>query len=114
MLRELLKSKIHRATVTEANVDYVGSVTIDQDLLEAVDLWPGEMVHVWNIANGARFQTYTLVGERGSGVICLNGAAALHVEIGHKVIIAAFAMSEEPIVPKVILVDDRNRITRRL
>ena len=114
MLRQLLKSKIHRCTVTEADIDYVGSITIDQDLIEAVDLWPGELVHVWNIANGERFETYVLAGERGSGIICLNGAAALLVEVGHKVIVAAFALSEEPIEPKVILVGDDNRITKRL
>jgi aspartate 1-decarboxylase len=114
MLRELLKSKIHRCTVTEADVDYVGSITIDQDLIEAVDLWPGELVHVWNVANGERFETYVLSGERGSGVVCLNGPAALRAEIGHKVIVAAFALSEEPIKARVILVDDDNRIERRL
>lgn len=114
MLRQLLKSKIHRCTVTEADVDYVGSITIDQDLIEAVDLWPGELVHIWNIANGERFETYVLAGPRGSGVICLNGAAALRAEVGHKVIVAAFALSETPIQPKVILVDEENRITRRL
>ncbi|MDR3707910.1 MAG: aspartate 1-decarboxylase [Capsulimonadaceae bacterium] len=114
MLRQLLKSKIHRCTITEANVDYIGSITIDQDLLDAVDIWPGELVHVWNIANGERLETYALPGERGSGVVCLNGAAALRVEVGHKVIVAAFAVSEKPIVPKVILIDDDNKIARRL
>ena len=114
MLRQLLKSKIHRCTVTEADIDYVGSITIDQDLIEAVDLWPGELVHVWNIANGERFETYVLSGPRGSGVVCLNGAAALLVEVGHKVIVAAFALSEQPIEARVILVDDDNLITERL
>jgi len=114
MLRQLLKSKIHRCTVTEANVDYVGSITIDQDLVDAVDMWPGEMVHVWNITNGERFETYVLSGPRGSGLVCLNGAAALRAEIGHKVIVAAFGFSDQPIEPKVILVDDDNRITKRL
>ncbi len=113
-LREVLKSKLHRATVTEANVDYVGSVTIDRDLIEAVDLWPNELVHVWNVSNGERFQTYVLEGERGSGVICLNGAAALRVEVGHKVIIAAFALTEKPIAPKVVLLDGGNRIARHI
>jgi len=114
MQRQLLKSKIHRCTVTEADVDYVGSITIDQDLMDAVDLWPGELVHIWNSSNGERLETYTLVGERGSGVICLNGPAALRVEVGHKIIVAAFAISDQPITPKVILVDDENRITKRL
>ena len=113
-LRQLLKSKLHRATVTEANVDYVGSVTIDRDLIEAVDLWPNELVHVWNVSNGERFQTYVLEGERGSGVICLNGAAALRVEVGHKVIIAAFALTDKPIAPKVVLLDGSNKIARHI
>lgn len=95
-------------------MDYVGSITIDQDLVDAVDMWPGEMVHVWNITNGERFETYVLSGPRGSGLVCLNGAAALRAEIGHKVIVAAFGFSDQPIEPKVILVDDDNRITKRL
>lgn len=113
-LRQLLKSKIHRATVTDANVDYIGSVTIDQDLMDACDLWPGELVHVWNVDNGKRFETYTIAGERGSGVIVINGAAALHVSVGHRVIIAAFALTDQPIDAKVVLVDDKNKITRYL
>jgi aspartate 1-decarboxylase len=108
-LRQLLKSKIHRATVTEANVNYVGSVTVDQTLLEMVDIWPGELVHVWNCTNGERFETYALAGEPDTGVICLNGAAALRVAVGHKVIIAAFAFAETPQHAKVILVDDDNK-----
>ena len=114
VFRQLLKSKLHRATVTEANVDYIGSVTIDRDLLQAVDLWPGEYVHIWNVSNGARFETYALEGEAGSGVICLNGAAALKAEVGHKVIIAAFAQSEEPITPKVALLDEQNRVIKMI
>jgi len=112
--RTLLKSKIHRATVTEANVDYIGSITIDKTLIDAVDLWPGELVHVWNIANGQRFETYVLEAPAGSGVICLNGAAALLAEVGHTVIIAAFGMSDKPIEAKQVLVDQANRITRYL
>jgi aspartate 1-decarboxylase len=114
VIRQLLKSKLHRATVTEANVDYVGSVTIDRTLLDAVDLWPGEYVHIWNVSNGARFETYTLEGEAGSGVICLNGAAALKAEVGHKIIIAAFAFCDEPIKPKIALLDDDNRVVKML
>jgi aspartate 1-decarboxylase len=113
-MRKLLKSKLHRATVTEANVDYVGSVTIDRDLLEAVDLWPGEFVHIWNVSNGERFETYALEGEAGSGVICLNGAAAMKAEVGHKVIIAAFALASQPITPQVVLLDENNKITKKL
>jgi L-aspartate-alpha-decarboxylase len=107
-LRQLLKSKIHRATVTEANVHYVGSITIDSDLLERVDLWEGELVHVWNVDNGERFETYALVGQAGSGVICVNGAAAHKVQVGDRVIVTAFSLTDEAIVPKMILVDSRN------
>jgi aspartate 1-decarboxylase len=110
--RQLLKSKIHRATVTEANVDYVGSITIDEVLLDRVDLWPGELVHVWNCSNGERFETYVLAGPSNSGVICLNGAAALRASVGDKVIIAAFALTDQPVRSKVILVDDENRYTK--
>jgi len=108
-LLNLLKSKIHRATITDANVNYVGSITIDRDLIDRVELLPGELVHVWNVDNGARFETYVLVGKRGSGVICVNGAAAHRVEVGHRVIITAFALTDEAIEPKMILVDQDNR-----
>jgi len=82
--------------------------------MERVDLWPGEHVHVWDIDNGQRFETYAIVAERGSGVICVNGAAARRVEVGHRVIIAAFGMSDQPIVPRIALVDARNRFVRSL
>lgn len=114
MLRHLLKSKIHGATITEANVDYIGSITIDADLMERVDLLPGEMVHVWNLTNGERFVTYAIAGEPGSGVICINGAAALRVAVGQKVIIAAFALTDQPISPRIILVDDNNQFVKYL
>lgn len=114
VLRQVLKSKIHRATITEANVDYIGSITIDADLMERVDLLPGELVHVWDLTNGERFETYAIAGEPGSGVICINGAAALKVSVGHKVIIAAFALTDEPITPRIILVDENNRFVKYL
>lgn len=110
-LLTMLKSKIHRVTVTEANVNYVGSITIDRDLIERVDLLPGELVHVWNVDNGQRFETYVMEGARGSGILCVNGAAAHRVEVGHKVIITAFALTDEPITPRMILVDETNRFT---
>jgi aspartate 1-decarboxylase len=113
-LRQLLKSKIHRATVTEADVNYIGSITIDQELLERVDLWPGELVHVWNATNGERLETYVIVGEPGSGVICMNGPAAHHIHVGDVVIVAAFSLTDEPVQPKQILVDERNRYLRNL
>lgn len=88
---EVLKSKIHRVTVTEARLDYIGSITIDQDLLDAANILPGERVYIVNNNNGARLDTYTIPGERGSGVICLNGAAARLVQPGDVVIIMAYA-----------------------
>ena len=113
-LRQVLKSKIHRATVTEADVNYVGSITIDQDLMERADLWPGELVHVWNATNGERLETYVITGEPGSGVICMNGPAAHKIRVGDVVIVAAFATTDEPIQPRMILVDERNRYLRDL
>jgi aspartate 1-decarboxylase len=110
----MLKSKIHRATVTEADVDYVGSITIDVDLIERTGLLPGELVHVWNVDNGERFETYVLVGERGAGQIVVNGAAAHRVRVGHRVIITAFCQTDEPIQAQAILVDERNRYVRNL
>ena len=113
-LRQMLSAKIHRATVTEADVNYVGSITIDQSLLERVDILPGELVHVWNVNNGERFETYALAGEPDSGMVRINGAAAHKARPGDIVIIAAFALTDEPVTPKAILVDDRNRFLRNL
>lgn len=113
-LLNLLKSKIHRATITDADVNYVGSVTIDRDLIDRTGLVVGELVHVWNLDNGERFETYVLEGERNGGQIVINGAAAHRVRIGHKVIIAAFCLSDEPVTPQVILVDEQNRYVRDL
>ena len=113
-LLNLLKSKIHRATVTDADVNYVGSITIDADLSERVDLIAGELVHVWNVDNGNRFETYVIQGEAGSGQIVVNGAAAHLVKPGDIVIIAGFCLSDEPVTPKAILVDERNRYLRDL
>lgn len=110
----MFKSKIHRATVTHADLDYEGSVTIDADLLEAASLLPHEHVHIWNITRGTRIETYTLEGPRGSGVICINGAAAHQNSPGDLVIIASFAgYTEEEMKtykPTVVLVDSHNRI----
>jgi aspartate 1-decarboxylase len=113
-LLNLLKSKIHRATVTDADVNYVGSITIDPYLIERSGLVVGELVHVWNVDNGQRFETYVIEGFAGSGQIVVNGAAAHRVQVGHKVIIAAFCLSDEPVVPKMILVDDENQYVRDL
>jgi len=112
MFRTMLKSKIHRATVTQADLDYVGSLTVDRDLLDAVDLLPGEQVHVVDVTNGARLITYVIEGERGSGVIGVNGAAARLVHPGDVVIVIAYALTADAeaasLLPKVVLVDAQN------
>lgn len=113
-LLTLLKSKIHRATVTQADVDYIGSIAIDPDLIERAGLLPNELVHVWNVDNGERFETYVIEGRQGAGEIIVNGAAAHRVKVGHKVIITAFCLTDEPIQPKAILVDAQNRYVRDL
>ena len=110
----LFKSKIHRATVTHADLDYEGSVTIGSDLMEAANILEHEQVHIWNVTRGTRLVTYALRGDPGSGVICINGAAAHLASPGDKVIIATFAEVEENEAkgwqPTVVLVDDKNRI----
>ena len=113
-MRSLLRAKIHRATVTEANIDYVGSITVDGALMEEVDIWPGERVLVSDLENGNRFETYVVEGEHGSGIIGVNGAAARLVKVGDKVIIMAFELTDEPIDPRIILVDDYNRFLKDL
>ncbi|HEY4035298.1 MAG TPA: aspartate 1-decarboxylase [Ktedonobacteraceae bacterium] len=117
MLRTMCKGKIHRATVTQANLNYVGSITIDQDLLEAANIYPYERVQVVNINNGSRLETYAILGARGSGVICLNGAAARLTAEGDKVIIISYAQyTEEEIrtlVPEIVFVDEDNKITEQ-
>ncbi len=114
MRRTFFKSKIHRATVTQADLDYEGSVTIDEDLMDAAGIWNYEAVHIWNITRGTRLQTYAIKGQRGSGVICINGAAAHLNKPGDMVILATFAELEESearsFVPKVVLVDRQNKI----
>ncbi|MGC6177699.1 aspartate 1-decarboxylase [Lacrimispora sp. 38-1] len=113
----MLKGKIHRATVVQAELDYVGSITIDEDLLEAAGILEYEMVCVVDINNGQRFETYTIAGERGSGLICLNGAAARCVQVNDKIIIMAYIhlTPEEAKAhkPKVVFVDERNHITAK-
>ncbi|QWU14601.1 L-aspartate 1-decarboxylase [Paenibacillus sophorae] len=113
MYRHMMKSKIHRATVTEANLNYVGSITIDEDLMEAADLLENEKVQIVDNNNGSRLETYVIPGPRGSGVICLNGAAARLVQPGDTVIIISYAMlSREELEehkPTVVFVDENNR-----
>ncbi|MEE1926617.1 aspartate 1-decarboxylase [Streptomyces sp. TRM 70351] len=114
MLRTMFKSKIHRATVTEADLHYVGSVTVDADLLDAADLLPGEMVHIVDITNGARLETYVIEGRRGSGVIGINGAAAHLVHPGDLVILISYGQMDDAEArayrPRVVHVDAGNRI----
>ena len=111
-MRSMLRSKIHRATVTEARLDYEGSITVDIDLLERAGFWIGEKVLIVDVNDGARFETYTLPGDRGSGIIALNGAAAHKCQIGDKIIIMGFELTDEPIHAKVVLVDENNRVKR--
>jgi aspartate 1-decarboxylase len=113
-LRWVLSSKIHKATVTEANLDYVGSITIDEDLIEKAGLWPGERVLVVSNTTGGRLETYVIVGERGSGVICMNGAAAHVIQRGEEIIVMGFELSDGPMKAKIVLVDGRNRFVRYL
>jgi len=114
MMRQVVRSKIHKATVTDANLDYIGSITIDKDLLEKAELWPGEKVLVASNTSGARLETYIIEGEAGSGCICINGAAAHLIKPGEEVIIMAFAVVEEPIEPVFILVDENNQFVKYL
>jgi aspartate 1-decarboxylase len=113
MMRSMCKSKIHRATITEANLGYEGSITVDEVLLEKADIVPYEMVQVFNLNNGQRFETYAIPGPRNSGVICLNGAAARLGVVGDKVIIISCAMVDESEVPsfspKVVFVNEKNK-----
>lgn len=114
MFRTLLGGKIHRATVTQADLNYVGSITVDEDLLDAAGILVNEKVQIVNNNNGARLETYTIAGQRGSGVICLNGAAARLVQPGDVVIIMSYVLLSEPEIsahePRVVLVDEANRI----
>ena len=114
MTREMLRAKVHRITVTERNVEYEGSLTLDAALMEAGDMLPFERVEVYDVDNGSRFATYLIEGERGSGACCVNGAAARLVEPGHKLILACYGGVDEPAArrhrPRVVLVDSRNRL----
>lgn len=116
MTIEVLRTKIHRVRVTEANLDYVGSITIDEDLVDAVGLIPGEKVQVLSVDNGERLETYVIVGERGSGVICMNGPAAHRIKAGHIVIIVSYARMEveeaRAFSPSIIFPNERtNRLS---
>lgn len=116
MLLTMFKGKLHRATVKEANINYVGSITIDSTLLEQSGILPGEKVQIVDINNGARFETYTIEGEADSGVICINGAAARLVQVGDRVIIIAYALMDEAEAkrfrPRVLVLDEENKIVK--
>ncbi|KGL41018.1 aspartate 1-decarboxylase [Listeria newyorkensis] len=118
MMRSMMHGKIHRATVTEANLNYVGSITIDEAILEAVDMLPNEKVQIVNNNNGARLETYIIPGERNSGIICLNGAAARMTQVGDTIIIMAYGIfSEEEIAnhqPKIVVLNELNRVVQTL
>ena len=113
-MRFLLRSKIHKATVTEAKLAYVGSITIDQDLLDRTGLMEGEKVLVSSLTSGARLETYIVTAPAGSGTICLNGPAAHLIKVGEIVVIMGFELSDTPIKPKIILVDAKNRFVEML
>lgn len=117
MNRTMLGGKIHRATVTDANLEYEGSVTVDADLLDAAGILPGEAVHIWDVTTGSRIETYTIEGPRGSGVVCVNGAAAHHVHTGDIVIIASFVTMPDAEArawrPGAVFVDAGNRVAEK-
>ena len=108
-MRNVLRSKIHRAYVTDANTEYIGSIIVDRELMEKVDLWEFEKVLICDVTNGNRWETYVLPGERGSGTVSVQGAGAKLCQKGDCVIILSFAVSDKPIEPKMILVDEQNR-----
>ena len=113
-MRWLMRSKIHNAVVTEANLAYVGSITIDEDLIDRVGLWPGERVLVVSNTSGARLETYVIAGPRGSGAMCMNGAAAHLIGEGEQIIIMGFELTDAPIQQRAALVDSKNRFVRFL
>lgn len=113
-MRWVMRSKIHNATVTEANLAYIGSITIDEDVTDAVGLWPGEKVLVVSNTTGARLETYVIAGPRGSGVVGINGAAAHLIGAGEEVIIMGFELTDAPIKPRAALVDRKNHFVRWL
>lgn len=116
MFFNMFKGKLHRATVTQADINYVGSITIDSALMEKSGILPGEKVQIVNLNNGERFETYTIKGEPDSGIICINGAAARLVQVGDKVIIIAYALMDEneakTFQPNVLVLDEKNRVVR--
>jgi aspartate 1-decarboxylase len=113
-MRWYLRSKIHNVTVTDAKVDYIGSITIDRDLIQRVGFHEGEKVSIWDITNGERLETYVIIENDINGVVCLNGAAAKKIKKGDKVIIAGFELTDKKIKPQIILVDEDNKFLKYL
>ena len=113
-MRWALRSKIHKATVTEADLDYIGSITIDKSLMEKAGFWAGEKVMVVSNTSGARLETYVITGKRGSGIICMNGAAAHLIKVGEEIIVMGFELADKPNKAKNILVDKKNKFVRYL
>jgi aspartate 1-decarboxylase len=113
-LRLICKSKIHHAVVTGADLNYVGSIGIDRSLMRLTDLVPGEKVSIWNVNNGQRIDTYAIPLAEGSGQVVVNGAAARHFHPGDKVIVVAFVVTDEPVTPQMIVVDEHNHVVRQL
>lgn len=113
-MRQVLRSKIHKATVTDGNINYIGSITVDSDLLDRAGIWPNEQVQVVSNTSGANFITYVIPAPAGSGEICMNGAAALYCQQGEEIIIMAYELTDKPIQPQLLLVDADNRFLRYL
>lgn len=113
-MRFVLRSKIHKANVTEANLEYIGSITIDAELIEKAGFWPGEKVSVVSNTSGARLETYIIAGESGSGIICMNGAAAHLIKKGEEIIIMGYELSDQPLKSTNILVDKENKFVKFL
>lgn len=113
-MRWVLRSKIHKAIVTEADLNYIGSITIDEDLIEKAGFWPGEKVLVVSNTSGVRLETYVIVGKRNSGTICMNGAAAYLIKVGEEIIIMGFELTDKPIKSKNILVEKNNKFVKYL
>ncbi|MDP3988425.1 MAG: aspartate 1-decarboxylase [Candidatus Levybacteria bacterium] len=113
-MRWLIRSKIHKATVKEANINYIGSITIDEELMDRVGLWPGEKVLVVSNTSGVRLETYIIPGKRNSGIICINGAAAYLIKKEEEIIIIGFELTDKLIKPKIILVDKENKFVKNL
>ncbi len=113
-MRQVLRSKIHKATVTEANLNYIGSITIDEDLMEKAGFWEGEKVLVVSNTTGARLETYIIPGKRNSGIICMNGSSAHLIKKREEIIIMGFELTDKPVKPKNILVDENNKFVRDL